>query len=115
MRVRQIAVGFAVAALGATSMAAQQAPAGIAKPWTMARTADGKPDLQGIWTNATITPLERPQGVTDLVLSEEAAARMEKATIDRRDRLNEPSDPNRPAPPQGGDGSTGAAGNPSRG
>ena len=24
------------------------------------RTADGKPDLQGIWTNATITPFERP-------------------------------------------------------
>ena len=73
--------------------------------------ADGKPDLQGIWTNATITPLERPQNVKDLVLSEEAAARMEKAIVDRRDRLNEPSDPNRTAPPQGGDGSTGAAGN----
>src|SRR6185295_6088177 len=24
------------------------------------RTPDGQPDLQGIWTNATITPLERP-------------------------------------------------------
>jgi hypothetical protein len=29
--------------------------------------------LQGTWTNATITPLERPQNVKDLVLSEEAA------------------------------------------
>ena len=26
----------------------------------MPRTPDGKPDLQGIWTNATLTPLERP-------------------------------------------------------
>ena len=25
-----------------------------------ARTADGQPDLQGYWTNATVTPLERP-------------------------------------------------------
>ena len=77
----------------------------------MARTADGKPDLQGVWTNATITPLERPQNVKNLVLSDEEAARMEKSTLDRREKLNEPSDPNRAAPPQGGDGSTGAAGN----
>ena len=28
--------------------------------WTPPRTADGQPDLQGIWTNATLTPLERP-------------------------------------------------------
>ena len=77
----------------------------------MPRTADGKPDLQGIWSNATITPLERPANVKDLVLSEEEAARMEKATVDRRDERNQPSDPNRPAPPKGGDGSTGAAGN----
>ena len=25
------------------------------------RTPDGQPDLQGIWTNATLTPLERPK------------------------------------------------------
>ena len=26
------------------------------------KTADGRPDLQGVWTNATVTPLERPKG-----------------------------------------------------
>ncbi|MFA5909539.1 MAG: hypothetical protein WC815_12235 [Vicinamibacterales bacterium] len=86
----------------------QQAPSAIARP---ARTADGKPDLTGTWSNATITPLERPQGVSNLVLSAEEAARMEKTTADRVERLNQDSDPNRTAPPQGGDGSTGAAGN----
>ena len=30
------------------------------KKWTLARTPDGQPDLQGFWTNATFTPLERP-------------------------------------------------------
>src|SRR6478609_11624904 len=103
------ALGLALVA--SVGVIAQQASPPTAKPWVMPRTPDGKPELQGVWSNATITPLERPQGVTDLVLSEEAAARMEKATVDRRDRLNEPSDPNRTAPPQGGDGSTGAAGN----
>ncbi len=27
---------------------------------TLPRTPDGHPDLQGVWTNATITPVERP-------------------------------------------------------
>lgn len=30
------------------------------KHWTAPRTPDGQPDLQGVWTNGTITPLERP-------------------------------------------------------
>jgi hypothetical protein len=28
--------------------------------WIPPRTPDGHPDLQGFWTNATITPFERP-------------------------------------------------------
>jgi hypothetical protein len=28
--------------------------------WTMPRTPDGHPDLQGVWNNSTQTPLERP-------------------------------------------------------
>lgn len=94
----RLVVACALAAAAGISLAAQQAPSNAR-------------DLQGVWTNATLTPLERPQNIKDLVLSEAQAAQMEKATIDRRERLNEPSDPNRPAPPQGGDGSTGAAGN----
>jgi hypothetical protein len=34
-----------------------------AKNWAPPRTPDGKPDLQGIWNNATLTPLERPKGL----------------------------------------------------
>jgi hypothetical protein len=91
--------------------AAAQAPASIAKPWTMPRTPDGKPDLQGNWTNATLTPLERPGENTPLVMSKEEVDRLEKRFADRVERLAESSDPNRPAPPKGGDGSVGAAGN----
>jgi hypothetical protein len=35
-------------------------PATAQKPWTVPHTPDGQPDLQGIWNNATLTPLERP-------------------------------------------------------
>src|SRR5215813_469536 len=36
----------------------------VAKPWAVTKTPDGQPDLQGYWTNNTITPLQRPNGVT---------------------------------------------------
>jgi hypothetical protein len=105
-----LAVSVAIVAPSLDGAAEGQAPASIAKPWTLPRTVDGKPDLQGNWTNATLTPLERADNMP-LVLPREEVQRREQAFRDRVARLSEDSDPNRPAPPKGGDGSTGAAGN----
>jgi hypothetical protein len=43
------------------------------------RTSDGHPDLQGVWTNATITPLERPKSLAaKATLTDAEAAEFEK-------------------------------------
>jgi hypothetical protein len=46
--------------------------------WTASRTPDGQPDLQGFWTNATFTPLERPKEITKEFFTKEEAAEFEK-------------------------------------
>ncbi|RPI52983.1 MAG: hypothetical protein EHM55_15080 [Acidobacteria bacterium] len=62
-----------------------QAPA----PRTPFRTPWGDPDLQGLWTNATITPFERPATMSGKpVLTEEEAAEFEKQTLQARDADN---------------------------
>jgi len=62
-----------------TSLAANNAPR---KPsGAVLQTPDGHPDLQGIWTNATITPLERPAQFADKpALSEADAQKYEQQT-----------------------------------
>ncbi len=48
------------------------------------RTPWGDPDLQGIWSNQTPTPLERPDALAGkATLSEEEAAEFEKTSLDR--------------------------------
>ena len=70
---------------------AGQAPLPAAKTRTPPHTPDGKPDLQGIWTNATVTPLERPRDLAGKeFLTETEAAEFEKLAVydangDRRD------------------------------
>ena len=49
------------------------------KTWVQPETADGQPDLQGTWTNATITPFERPAELANKAfLTEKEAAELEK-------------------------------------
>jgi hypothetical protein len=40
-------------------------PGGTAAKWTAPRTPDGRPDLQGVWMNNSVTPLERPRQWAD--------------------------------------------------
>ena len=67
--------------LAQTPVAAQQAKA-PAKAWTQTRTAWGDPDLQGVYTFSTPTPLERPNGLAakDTFTEAELAELEEKAT-----------------------------------
>ena len=52
------------------------------------QTSWGKPDLQGVWTNATLTPLERASSMQGRdVLTAEEVANLEQAADDRNERL----------------------------
>ena len=55
---------ISVGLLSANSVVAQARDPAPAQGYTLPRTPDGQPDLQGFWTNATYTPLQRPEGVT---------------------------------------------------
>ena len=90
MRRRCVATVFVV-----TAMVSLAVPAAgqRAHEWTVPRTLDGQPDLQGAWSFATITPLERPREFAErqLLTSEEVAVLDEdaatRASSERRGSL----------------------------
>ena len=80
-------VPLVAVALGASVPVGAQPPAKAAtsRPWTVPRTPDGRPDLQGIWTNATLTPLERPRAMGNRAFfTEKEAAALEAQLMETK-------------------------------
>ena len=68
--VSALTTAFAVASLVAQAAAGQDRAGGTetsstvaAGQWTVPCTADGQPDLQGVWLNTSATPFERPEAL----------------------------------------------------
>jgi virginiamycin B lyase len=62
--------------------------------WAPPRTPWGEPDLQGTWTDETITPFERPTSLAGKAfLTEEEAASLERQAAEQRERSDGASRP----------------------
>jgi len=83
-----IGVGAAAATLAAQAHAPSAASAAALDKWVPARMPDGHPDLQGVWANNTVTPLQRPkqwEGKTRLTDAEVAELQTFAARIVEND------------------------------
>ena len=88
-----LVVPAAVTWLSTMPVAGQAGSAGArtngrpAKAYTAPHTPDGQPDLQGIWSNTTITPLERPKNVTrEFFTAEEALEAAKRAAAEESEQ-----------------------------
>ena len=70
--------------------------------WVVPRTPASHPDLQGNWSNATITPIQRWEGMGATFTWEQARG-IESGALSARQAANADSDPNRGPPPVGGE------------
>src|SRR5207302_4771490 len=94
-----VIVSTSAAFAQAPKPAAQVKPAAKAAPvdraWSPPRTPWGDPDIQGVWNDATSTPLERPDRVgAKTVLSDEEAGEFQQELANQlsRDRRDGPAE-----------------------
>ncbi|MFL5298207.1 MAG: hypothetical protein ACJ798_17655 [Phenylobacterium sp.] len=89
------ALAFAAGvALSTSALAEDHAPRPVTS-YHAPRAGDGHPDLQGVWTSATVTRLERnPRWGKDLVLSDAETRKIEGQVKAQIDLGNKPTDPN---------------------
>jgi hypothetical protein len=86
---------FALALAWIAVPATGQSRPGAPQKWTAPLGPDGHPDLQGIWSNATITPFERPPELAGKAyFTEQEAAEYEKKVVreGNRDRRSTDAD-----------------------
>ncbi len=58
----------------------------IDSTWTTPRLPDGSPDLEGLWGNKTITPMERPEGAGAFLSDEQIAERNRQRVLTLREQ-----------------------------
>jgi hypothetical protein len=94
MRFRPAGIALASSVASVMLLTAAAFGAEPAEGWKPPRTWHGYPDLEGFWTNATITPLEREARFGDRrSISEAEALAIEKENADFRAEQNKPTDP----------------------
>ena len=85
LKLQSVVVAFVIVGASLTMSAQQKG-----KPWTIPHPAWGDPDLQGTWTNETITPFERPVALADKpFLTPAEAAALEARAAGQRDGVDD--------------------------
>ena len=85
---RRVAVVLSVIALVSLSAvpAMSQSGRSASAQWAPPRTADGQPDLQGVWANNSATPLQRPAALAGKkVISDEELAELNQRIAEIRE------------------------------
>ena len=91
---RAILLGLALAAVATSA---------LAQTYKAPRNAFGQPDFEGVWTNASLTSLERGAQFKTLVIPEAQAVAVEAGRARMMQAQGRPTDPNAPAPVAGQD------------